>query len=197
MRGEKKKNIWIIAMVMSLFLTATLAFAQEEVPEPYAGQENPVPAMKSITSGKETFKEQCVFCHGENGDGAGPAGATLEPKPADFTNAEKMSQLTDTYLFWRLSEGGGFEPFNSAMPAKKGSLSEEEMWDVINYLRTFSLEKPESSQAPTDGEDGSEGEIEISKLGLELKAYTIGGIGIISTLILIVFAYFVIRKEGY
>ena len=44
-----------------------------------------------------------------------------------------MPMATDGYLFWSISEGG--IPIQTAMPAFKGSLSEEEIWKIIIYLR--------------------------------------------------------------
>jgi mono/diheme cytochrome c family protein len=46
-----------------------------------------------------------------------------------------LDSLSDGYLFWRVSEGGMMAPFNSAMPAWKTTLSEEQRWHVISYVR--------------------------------------------------------------
>jgi hypothetical protein len=45
--------------------------------------------------------------------------------------------MGDSYLFWRISEGGAMEPFNSAMPAWKDVLDEEARWNVIHYIRAL------------------------------------------------------------
>jgi mono/diheme cytochrome c family protein len=52
-----------------------------------------------------------------------------------------MAELSDGYLFWRASEGGTFEPFNSAMPPWKDVLSENERWQVITFLRSLSVDE--------------------------------------------------------
>ncbi len=196
MKGTELAYLLGIAVFFSAFAIAGLVYAQEErkrpeVPGQYAGAKNPIPAAQSIAAGKKVYTINCASCHGDMGDGKGPAAAALEPKPADFTNADVMLELTDTYLFWRINEGGVLPPFSSAMPSWKGRLSEEDIWNVINYERTFSLEKPEAPAAEPAKE------VDASKLGLELRAYSIGGIGIIATIILIIFAFIVIRKEGY
>ena len=41
------------------------------------------------------------------------------------------------YFFWRTSDGGGMEPFKSSMPAFKGILSEEKMWQIISYIQSL------------------------------------------------------------
>jgi mono/diheme cytochrome c family protein len=49
-----------------------------------------------------------------------------------------LSSLSDGYLFWRISKGGAIEPFNSAMPAWESSLTEDQRWQVVTYIRTLS-----------------------------------------------------------
>ena len=67
--------------------------------------------------------------------GDGPGGAALDPPPTAIAPASQM--MGDAYLFYRISEGGAFAPFNSAMPSWKTALEEEERWDVINYVRAL------------------------------------------------------------
>lgn len=104
------------------------------VPSEYAGKTNPLGA-DAATAGKTVFDERCASCHGATGAGDGAAAAGLDPKPANL--AEVVSTFEDDFLFWRVNEGGGMEPFNSAMPAWKGILTEEQIWQVIAYLRTL------------------------------------------------------------
>ncbi len=49
-----------------------------------------------------------------------------------------MSTMDDAYIFWRISEGGAMEPFNSGMPAWGNSLSDEQIWQLVSYLRELS-----------------------------------------------------------
>ncbi|HID50668.1 MAG TPA: cytochrome c [Anaerolineae bacterium] len=106
------------------------------VPDEYAGFTNPVPAdEESLARGAETYANLCATCHGDGGMGDGPAGVSLDPAPAPVAHTSQM--LGDDYLFWRISEGGAMEPFNSAMIAWKDSLDEEARWDVINYVRAL------------------------------------------------------------
>jgi cytochrome c553 len=110
-----------------------------EIPHEYEGLTNPLAGdAAALEAGKQTYMTLCASCHGESGAGDGPAAAALDPKPTDFTDAAMMGQMDDAYLFWRISEGGAMEPFNSAMPAWKEALSEEQIWQVIIYLRSLS-----------------------------------------------------------
>jgi Cu/Ag efflux protein CusF len=92
----------------------------------------------AIASGKQLFQAHCVLCHGADGRGTGPAAKGLSHAPADLTNHFHMKPGDgDAYLFWRVSEGGTVEPFKSmqsAMPAFKTVLSENQRWDVLAYV---------------------------------------------------------------
>lgn len=106
------------------------------VPAEYAGLASPVTAdAGSIARGQAHFNQFCASCHGNEGLGDGPAAASLDPAPPMIAQTSLM--LGDDFLFWRISEGGAFDPFNSAMPAWKAILDEEARWDIINYARTL------------------------------------------------------------
>jgi mono/diheme cytochrome c family protein len=84
-------------------------------------------------SGREIYVNTCIRCHGTDGKGA--LGVKLVPPPADFTSLVVQSRLDGT-LFRRIHEG---KP-NTAMGAWKHSLSDEEIWDVLAYVRTVGAE---------------------------------------------------------
>lgn len=105
-------------------------------PEPYEGRVNPfTDEPEAIEEGEMLFRANCASCHGITGEGDGPASGGLEPPPQNL--AVRQSNLSDAYLFWRISEGGLMNPFNSLMPGWKGLLSEKRIWQVISYLRTL------------------------------------------------------------
>ncbi len=110
-----------------------------EIPDEFAAMTNPVAGdAAAIEAGQAIYSANCASCHGENGGGDGPAAAALDPKPTAFSDADIMATMTDSYLYWRISEGGIAPPFNSQMPPWKDVLSEEQIWQVITYLRTLS-----------------------------------------------------------
>jgi mono/diheme cytochrome c family protein len=109
-----------------------------EVPDEFASLANPFDGdTDAITVGQEIFTINCATCHGPTGAGDGAAAVGLDPKPADLGDNEMMVTLTDGYLFWRVTKGGVIEPFNSAMPSWEQGLTEEQRWQVISYVRTF------------------------------------------------------------
>jgi mono/diheme cytochrome c family protein len=90
---------------------------------------------KNTAAGKTIYQRNCVPCHGEQGMGDGPTAGGLNPKPQPL--AANQEGLEDAYIFWRISEGGLRAPFSSSMPSWKAILSEQEIWQVISYLRTM------------------------------------------------------------
>jgi mono/diheme cytochrome c family protein len=109
-----------------------------EVPAEFRDLVNPLAGdPQAIAAGSEAYAALCSQCHGPVGAGDGPSATGMEPKPGDLTDANRMPDLSDGYLYWRISEGGAFEPFISLMPAWGTLLSEQEMWQLVSYLRTL------------------------------------------------------------
>lgn len=114
------------------------------VPAAYANAHVPIRVWtdpKMIARGQEIFAAKCVVCHGDKGDGKGPAAVRLPLKPADFTDRKMVAEMAGNYWVWRVSEGGLVEPFRSmgsAMPAWKDELSLNDRWAVIAYAHTLS-----------------------------------------------------------
>jgi putative copper resistance protein D len=88
--------------------------------------------VASITRGMALYATHCAVCHGTGGKGDGPGGAGLPRPPADLT-APHTGQHTAGDLFWWISHGIA----RSGMPPFGGSVSEDERWDLINYLRAL------------------------------------------------------------
>ena len=98
---------------------------------------NPVPATPaSIAKGKELFngKGACFTCHGPEGKGDGVVGQALNPSPRNFHNAAFWKNRTDGELMWVLQHGS---PGTSMVAAVPVTVTEEEGWQIIDYLRTF------------------------------------------------------------
>ena len=108
-----------------------------ELPEDADKTKNPTASSpESIAKGKELYMERskgnCVFCHGETGAGNEANLARLRRKPADLTNKERMTAMTDGEVFWKISKG-----IQGIMPAGEKRMTEEERWHVVNYVRTI------------------------------------------------------------
>jgi len=99
--------------------------------EEEAKKTNPVqPAEASVTKGRELFKQKCILCHGEGAKGDGPLADTLDPRPSDLTG-EMAALHPDGDLFYKISKGRG------AMPAWEPVWSEEDRWNLVNFVRSL------------------------------------------------------------
>ena len=85
--------------------------------------------------GKEKFELICASCHGPGGKGDGPAAAALDPKPRDLSDPAYVSTLTDEHIFKTVKEGGASVGKSPLMPAWGGTLTDDNIWNVIAYVR--------------------------------------------------------------
>ncbi len=113
-----------------------------ELPEDADKTKNPTTASpESIEKGKALYldkdKGNCIFWHGETGAGNEANLPRLRRKPADLTNKERMTAMTDGEVFWKITKG-----IRGIMPAGERKMpTEEERWNVVNYVRTLAKDK--------------------------------------------------------
>ena len=92
-----------------------------------------VPPTADVMKGRAVYLKRCWMCHGDAGQGDGPARTTLVPPPANFT-VDEFDKMPDGELFWKVTVGIG----NTAMPQWGMLLAEEDRWNAIYYVkRTF------------------------------------------------------------
>jgi mono/diheme cytochrome c family protein len=136
-KSNTRRSHATLIVVLLLFFAASAALLLYAVMQWNAkakarNLKNPVPATaEALAAGKEIYQQHCQRCHGVNGDGKGEKAAELSVAPGNFTDAAKMSGLTDGELFWEITEG------RRPMPAFADKLSEQERWQVVDYIRTF------------------------------------------------------------
>jgi mono/diheme cytochrome c family protein len=88
--------------------------------------------------GKKLYGQFCVTCHGESGKGDGAAAAALNPKPRDHTDKEYMSKLSDDDMLKVIKNGGASVGKSPLMPPWGASLKDDQIQDIIAYVRTLS-----------------------------------------------------------
>ena len=126
-------------------MTRHRAFAQDGVPVAYRGARNPLTRTpETVRAGGAIYAERCAACHDASGTGHGDAGLALYPSPALLAELIRMPDAVDEYLLWAIAEGGA--PFGTQMPAFKDALSEEQIWQVITYLRAGFPDAGETGQ---------------------------------------------------
>ena len=102
----------------------------------------PVSAQGDPSAGKAVYERKCLLCHGEKGDGKGPAAERLDPRPRDFTSGVYKIRSTankvpaDQDMFNVISNGmpGTSMPAWSVLPDK-------DRWNLVAYLKTFAAER--------------------------------------------------------
>jgi mono/diheme cytochrome c family protein len=130
---------WAAALLMLVFVAAVMtagAGAQRRGGDPkLAARKNPVASnAASITSGRALYAKNCRHCHGLRGRGDGPL-APKDPKPADLTDAKWDHGGSDGEIF-ALIWNGAPTP-KSEMKPMKGTLTEKNVWEIVNYLRSI------------------------------------------------------------
>ena len=91
-------------------------------------------AVTAVAAGAQLFPQHCAACHGAEGHGDGPAAKGLPIPPADLT-AGHLWMHSDGELFWWLSHGIDAPEGDQAMPGFAAVLSDDERWDLIDYIR--------------------------------------------------------------
>jgi mono/diheme cytochrome c family protein len=119
-------------------------FMHSGVPSEYRGKRNPLPQTPEIVkAGGELYQKQCSGCHGTQGLGNGVISNSLNPSPALLAYLIQMPMTIDSYLLWSISEGG--KEFGTSMPAFKDGLSDQEIWQIVTYMRAGFVSSTQSN----------------------------------------------------
>jgi mono/diheme cytochrome c family protein len=92
---------------------------------------------QSATEGQKVYTTYCSSCHGDKGRGDGAAGKALPVKPADHTDGKLMNSFSDEFLISIISKGGAAVGKSSFMPAWGGVLKDDQLQDLLAYLRSI------------------------------------------------------------
>jgi mono/diheme cytochrome c family protein len=112
------------------FETRVMTTAKHRVLIGNRRQKNPLAATPAtISDGKEAFGHYCVACHGMDGQNTGVP-FTMSP-PAPSLASRDVQDYSDGQLKWVIDYG----IWPSGMPGSKGTLSDEEIWSIVVFLR--------------------------------------------------------------
>ncbi len=93
---------------------------------------NPVKdTAANVAEGKRIFGYYCVVCHGRDGQNTGVPFATSMSPPIPSLASPEVQRYSDGQLKWVIENG----IFPSGMPPSHGSLSDDDMWTMVVYLR--------------------------------------------------------------
>lgn len=108
---------------------------------------------KALYNGKGT----CFNCHGTDGMGNGPAATGLDPAPRDFHRHGFWRHRTEGEIFWVIKNGSP----GTSMIGFVGQLTDEEIWAIIQYERSFAGSRMGSGMGQGMGRQGHMGKGEL------------------------------------
>ncbi len=89
---------------------------------------------KAIEAGQKIYAQLCAICHGNTGKGDGVAGMALNPRPANLTS-DKVQSQSDGAIYWKITTG------RPPMASYQASLTDEQRWQLVNYIRSLGKKK--------------------------------------------------------
>lgn len=114
--GGKVKPVQGVGSLTALVLSGVMLFSVPKL------------AWSAGGPGETTFKAKCVLCHGEDGTGNTPLGKQLQ---AANLHSPDVQKRTNAELHKVVHDG------QTNMPAFADQLTDEEITQVIKYVRTF------------------------------------------------------------
>ncbi len=118
-----------------IYIGATAQSKTWTVPKEADNVKNPLAGNTEILKyAKVIYTTYCGPCHGSKGKGDGVAAAGLAKKPADHSSDYVQNQ-TDGALYWMISTG------RNPMPTYKTLLTDNQRWELVNYIRTLAKNK--------------------------------------------------------
>ncbi len=142
-------SVWVVGLV--LWSAPALDAAERHMMHPRVPSDklaearalvNPLPVSPEIhEKGKALYhgKGTCFNCHGHEGMGDGPAAMGLDPSPRNFQHRGFWRHRTEGELFWVIKHGSP----GTSMIGFGEVLTDEDIWALIQYERSFSRQHGE------------------------------------------------------
>ena len=139
MRTMKATNAIFCAAAAVWALAVGAAALSAQAPKSnVAKMKNPVKATsESIEAGKTAYNKYCKFCHGEDATGNGKL-APKDTHPPNLIDAKWDHGSTDGEIFENIKDGIG-PKFD--MKPMKAKMKDDDIWNVVNYLRSIAKKK--------------------------------------------------------
>ncbi len=146
-------EIWKLIIFLYDYVGQVPRMWNPETSKAVTGVKERVQAKRAKSGGKAFYEHRCAVCHGEQGQGDGPAAEYLYPRPRDFSLAlfkYKTSSGTlpprDEDLFNTIKHGLDA----TGMPGWSGILSDEQIRTLIPVIKGFDITL---AWAPEDAPD--------------------------------------------
>lgn len=102
------------------------------------GQAKTSVSPQAMAQAKEIYAQRCTLCHGANGQGDGPASASLQPRPRNYADPAWQASVTDVYLQKVILEGGAAVGKSMMMPGNEDLRDKPEVIQgLVQVVRSF------------------------------------------------------------
>jgi mono/diheme cytochrome c family protein len=94
-----------------------------------------------VAAGAKVAARRCAQCHGSTGMGDGKAlhELNITVKPIPWPNKAEMAKFSDPQLTQIITLGGKGVGKSGSMPKFQNKLSEEQISDVVAYIRSLAM----------------------------------------------------------
>lgn len=113
------KTVLLFAIVGLMSSTVSFAAAPKSTPD-------------LLAKGKAAFTTNCATCHGDKGDGNGPAAVALNPKPRNFAKDTFKAGMKVEQVFDTITKG-----LPGTLMTPYGHIAEQDRWALAYYVLSF------------------------------------------------------------
>jgi len=139
-------KLLLALVILLIFLSIGLAAFHKtpwKVPLENKLRKNPFASTDAnLGAAKPVYNEYCANCHGDSGKGDGSDAMMYDPSPSDLTDVKHMNSLTDGEIFYQITQG------RKPMPSFRKKLTEDQRWQLVILVRSFSASAATPSSAP-------------------------------------------------
>jgi mono/diheme cytochrome c family protein len=149
LRARKLLFATLLVVIAAAVIYTILQNRPWSVPEEAKQRKSPLTSSGAVLQSiRPLYRDKCASCHGNAGKGDGHDASLYDPAPTNFTDAKRLSAVTDGELFYKLSEG------RKPMPSFKKRLTEVQRWQLVILLRSFAeqpVAEPPATSSATPG----------------------------------------------
>ena len=131
MRLHQKFMAYAAIGVLMIFLVGIPGLLMAhgwKAPREAADRPNPAAGdPESVARGKQLFLQYCALCHGKQARGDGALAKNLKTRPTNLV--QRAGHHSDGDFAWKIANGRG------DMPAFKNQLTENQIWDLVNFIQ--------------------------------------------------------------
>ena len=125
------------AAIVALLVLSASAGNCSRAPEAKKPAAAPAAETYELRLGRTVYRHYCQTCHGEAGAGDGFNAYNLEPRPRDLTDPAFRAKKSDPELADAIRRGGAGVGLSPLMPPYGRTLSERQIGNVLQYVRTL------------------------------------------------------------